>query len=158
MSLCMVAEANTPTAGVPLGHGSIDAGASTEPALASRLIWVTILAAGVPRGTPMGAQPEINTRLISNSATSATPASRMLGSACICNDSVFSPESCAIAVELGHGLNTILGPHVRSNAGSPISVGRPAKYKTLLPLVGAGNTWGVVTSVPACSTVPATGG
>lgn len=55
-----------------------------------------------------------------------------------------------------HDLNTILGPHVRSNAGSPTSVGRPAKYKTLLPLVGAGNTWGVVTSVPACSTVPAT--
>lgn len=142
----------------PYGHGSIDAGASTEPALASRLIWVTVLASGVPRGTPMGAQPEINTRLTSNSATSATPASRMLGSAWICNDSVFSPEPCAIAVGLGHGLNTILGPHVRSNAGSPISVGRPAKYKTLLPLVGAGNTWGVVTSVPACSTVPATGG
>lgn len=53
-------------------------------------------------------------------------------------------------------MNTILGPHVRSNAGSPTSVGRPAEYKTLLPLVGAGNTWGVVTSVPACSTVPAT--
>ncbi|WP_375394360.1 hypothetical protein [uncultured Sphingomonas sp.] len=53
-------------------------------------------------------------------------------------------------------MNTILGPHLRSNAGSPTSVGRPAKYKTLLPLVGAGNTWGVVTSVPACSTVPAT--
>lgn len=69
---------------------------------------------------------------------------------------MFSPEPCAIAVWLGHGLNTILGPHVRSNAGSPTSVGRPAKYKTLLPLVGAGNTWGVVTSVPACSTVPAT--
>ena len=93
-----------------------------------------------------------------NPTTSATPALRMLGSALICNDSVFSPEPCAIAVWLGHGLNTILGPHVRSNAGSPTSVGRPAKYKTLLPLVGAGNTWGVVTSVPACSTVPATGG
>lgn len=91
-------------------------------------------------------------------AKRAMPASRMLGSAWICNDSVFSPEPCAIAVSLGHGLNTILGPHVRSNAGSPISVGRPAKYKTLLPLVGAGNTWGVVTSVPACSTVPAAGG
>ena len=38
----------------------------------------------------------------------------------------------------------------------PGYVGRPAEYKTLLPLVGAGNTWGVVTSVPACSTVPAT--
>lgn len=37
----------------------------------------------------------------------------------------------------------------------PGYVGRPAEYKTLLPLVGAGNTWGVVTSVPACSTVPA---
>jgi len=91
-------------------------------------------------------------------ATSATRACRMLGSAWICNDSVFSPEPCAIVMWLGHGLNTILGPHVRSNAGSPISVGRPAKYKTLLLLVGAGNTWGVVTSVPACSTVPATGG
>ena len=90
------------------------------------------------------------------SATSTSPASRMLRSAWICNDSVFSPEPCAIAVGLGHGLNTILGPLVRSNAGSPTSVGRPAKYKTLLPLVGAGNTWGVVTSVPACSTVPAT--
>ncbi len=73
------------------------------------------------------------------------------------NDSVFSSAPCAIAVWLGHGLNTILGPQVRSNAGSPTSVGRPAKYKTLLPFVGAGNTWGVVTSVPACSTVPATG-
>ena len=52
-------------------------------------------------------------------------------------------------------MNTTLGPHVRSNTGSPTSVGRPTKYKTLLPLVGAGNTWGVVTSVPACSTVPA---
>lgn len=91
-------------------------------------------------------------------ATSAMPGSGMLRSAWICNDSVFSPEPCAIAVGLGHGLNTILSPHVRSNAGSPISVGRPAKYKTLLPFVGAGNTWGVVTSVPACSTVPATGG
>ena len=93
-----------------------------------------------------------------NSAMNATPALRMLGSAWICNDRVFSAEPCAIAVWLGHGLNTILGPHVRSNAGSPTSVGRPAKYNTLLPLVGAGNTWGVVTSVPACSTVPATGG
>jgi len=93
-----------------------------------------------------------------HSATSAMPASRMLGSDWSCNDSVFSSEPCAIAVWLRHGLNTILGPQVRSNAGSPTSVGRPAKYNTLLPLVGAGNTWGVVTSVPACSTVPAKGG
>ncbi|VXD03296.1 hypothetical protein SPHINGOT1_400010 [Sphingomonas sp. T1] len=71
---------------------------------------------------------------------------------------MFSRLSCAMVPAPRLGLNTILGPHVRSNAGSPISVGRPAKYKTLLPLVGAGNTWGVVTSVPACSTVPATGG
>jgi len=93
-----------------------------------------------------------------HSATSAMPAYEMLRPARTCNDRVFSPEPCAIAVWLRHGLNTILGPQVRSNAGSPTSVGRPAKYKTLLPLVGAGNTWGVVTSVPACSTVPAKGG
>lgn len=71
------------------------------------------------------------------------------------NDSVFSRQACAIQVELRNGLNTIPGPLVRSNTGSPTSVGRPAEYKTLPPLVGAGNTWGVVTSVPACSTVPA---
>ena len=66
-----------------------------------------------------------------------------------------SRRACAIAVALWRGLNTIPSPLVRSNTGSPTSVGRPTEYKTLLPLVGAGNTWGVVTSVPACSTVPA---
>ena len=37
----------------------------------------------------------------------------------------------------------------------PGFVGRPTEYKTLDWLAGSGNTWGVVTSVPACSTVPA---
>lgn len=38
----------------------------------------------------------------------------------------------------------------------PGFVGRPTEYKTLDWRAGSGNTWGVVTSVPACSTVPAT--
>ena len=54
------------------------------------------------------------------------------------NHRVFSHCSCAMMPVLRNGLNTILGPHVRLNAGSPTSVGRPAKYNTLLPLAVRG--------------------
>ena len=68
---------------------------------------------------------------------------------------VRSKRVCAIAGKPRSGLNTEPGPHVRPNTGSPTLSGGPRNKKPCRRLAGVGNTWGVVTSVPACSTVPA---
>ena len=67
----------------------------------------------------------------------------------------FGRKSCH-AVAAWDGLNTDPGPLVRSNTGSPALSGGPRNTRPCRRVTGAGNTWGVVTSVPACSTVPAT--